>query len=601
MSKEMINLTIEKLKSIEPLFGCWYVESKVAEGRSSKVFRVSKTENGITTNMCVKTLRFPKNNNEISKTIDSGIYSNIDEYLVSLEKTVRTNMDKMLLLNDNNNIVHVEDYGIIKENSCFYVVMLMELLTPLSDYLKADRIKPKEVIRIGWDLCNALDGFRSEGIIHRNIKPDNIYVDGNGTYKLGDFGISETGKQKFEYSGYTAPELYTEHTDSTSSDIYSLGVVLYKLLNNNRGPFLPPFPAPISLSDREQASVRRLRGDLLPKPANADHNLSKIIFKAASHKPEERYESPLLMRRDFELYLQALASAPSAATAAAVTHRVGTEAPRKPRTDGASSVTAADKNDFVEAFRDDEPEEETKPDKKWYYIIMALVVVLALVIGLVVKSVSDRNSDKDLTEETTTAVTTTEETTTEVTTTEETTAEETTEETTTEETTTEETTEETTTEVTTTQETTTEVTTTEETTLDNIETTDPILVGSLNTAGSQNDDGKYFINAENYSVNDGLDDMDDKEIVLEFSDDFGKDPQPIGDVYIYMMQGPVNIQTVTPQVSLKENDDGTYTCTVTVHDDEFFYDAENYQYFLCFEEGAIESETSLILPIQIKL
>ena len=600
MSKELIGLTIEKLRQSEPLFGEYYVESKVAEGRNSKVFKVSRTKEGITSYMCLKTVRFPRNNDEVSKAIDSGRYMNVDEYLCTLEQEVNVNMEKMLQLKENGNIVRFEDYGIIKENSCFYVVMLMELLTPLSDYLKADKIKPKEVIKIGWDLCNALEGFRHEGIMHHNIRPDNIYVDERGNYKLGDFGISDIGERKYEAGGYSAPELLSGNQDDSASDVYSLGVVLYKLLNNNRGPFLPPFPAPISLSDREQSTVKRLRGDLFPRPANADYNLAKIIFKATAFNPADRYDAPFLMRRDFEKYLQALASAPVAepAPAPVKTHHVGTQAARTPRPDGAQSVTAADKSDFAEAFTDDDTEEETAPDKKWYFIIGALVIVLALVVGLVVKSVSDGKEDTTTTE----VITTTEEITTEEATTEETTTEETTtEETTTEETTTEETTtEETTTEVTTTEETTTEVTTTEKPTAQE-DTTDPILVGSMNTPGSKNDEGKYYVSVDNYTVSDGLDDTYDNKITVEITDDLGEAPEPKGDVYLYMMIGKVNIQTIRPGISVKENNDGSYTCEITIHDEEFFYEPSEYKYYLCFEEGAIETETSVMLPIQIKL
>lgn len=596
-------MTIEKLKEIEPLFGSWYVESKVAEGRNSKVFKVSRHEDGQNVYMCLKTVRFPRSNNEVSKAIASEKYATVDEYLSVLENAVRANMDKMLQLKDNGNIVRFEDYGIIKESSCFYVVMLMELLTPLSDYLKADKIRPKEVIKIGWDLCNALEGFRHEGIMHHNIKPDNIYVDGKGNYKLGDFGISDIGEENHEPGGYSAPELFSGAQVDSASDIYSLGVVLYKLLNNNRGPFLPAFPAPISLSDREQATVKRLRGDLFPTPNNADYNLSKIVFKATAFSPEDRYASPFLMRIDFEKYLRDLANAPVAVPtqnkAAAKAHHVSSEAPRKPRSDGARSVTDEDKNDFAEAFTDDETDEEERPDRKWLYIVMALAIVLALVIGLVVKSAVDRNKDSTTTEETTTTVITTtvpEPITTTEPTTQETTEETTTEETTTEETTTEETTQETT-------EATTEETTTEETTesTTNEEPSEPVLVDSVNTAGSQNEDGKYFINLENYAVLDGFDNVDDKQLTLEISDDLGPSPELGGDVYVYMMIGDVNIQTASPGVSLAEGDDGTYVCKITVYDEEFFYEPENYQYYLCFEEGAIESDTSVILPLQLKV
>lgn len=600
-------MTIEKLKQSEPIFGSWYVESKIAEGRSSKVFKVSRIENGESEYMCLKVIKFPRSNTEVSNAIASEKYQTVDEYLSALQKEVSLNMEKMLELQGNDNIVRFADFGILKENSCFYVVMLMELLTPLSDYLKADSIKPKEVIKIGWNLCGALEGFRQAGIMHHNIKPDNIYVDERGNYKLGDFGISEIGETKLEPGGYSAPELFAGAGVDSASDIYSLGVVLYKLLNNNRGPFLPQFPAPISLQDREQATVKRLRGDLFPTPSGADYNLAKIIFKATSFKPLDRYETPFLMRRDLEMYIKALAASPAQPqnSAAVKTQHVAAQAPHRPRPDGAESVTAEDKNDFALAFTDDEADEEPKPEKKWYFIIMALVIVLALVIGLVVKGASDRNKDIPSTEittteattVTTTAVTTTETTTTEVTTTEETTTQETTTEVlTTEATTTEATTEETTTEVTTTEVTTTESTTTA---VDSDESDEPILVGSANVAGTENEDGKIYMNLDNYAILHSLPDTEGKEIVLEISNDLGSQVQINDDVYLYMMIGDVTVQRVTPTASIEEGDDGTYVCTVTIHDEDFYYEPEQYQYYLCFEEGAIESDSSVILPLQI--
>lgn len=606
-------MTVEKLRQSEPFFTNWFVESKVAEGKNSKIFKLVRTDNGEEEYMCLKTLKFPSSERELSKVIESGRYTNIDEYLSELEAKVCINTEKMLQLKNNGNIVRIEDYTVIKENSCFYICLLMELLTPLSDYLKADCIEPEEVIKIGWDLCNALEGFRQEGIMHRNIKPDNIYVDAMGNYKLGDFGISDLGEQNLSPGGYTAPELYKDIPFDTSSDIYSLGVVLYKLLNNNRGPFLPPFPTPISFNDRETANIRRLRGDLFPTPSNADYNLARIIFKATAFKPEDRYESPFLLRRDFEIYIQN-AENEASVVAPATTHHVGTEKPRAPRADGAKSVTQADKEVFNEVFddSDDDFDEEEKSDKKWLFIVMALVVVLALIIGLVVKSSSDRNEETTTEEnttqttveitETTTQVTTTEETTTEETTTEETTTEETTtEETTTEETTTEETTtEETTTEETTTEETTTEETTTEETTAPE-PTTEPVLVGSVNTAGSQNELGKYYINMQNYALLQTFESTGGEKIVVEISDDLGESPQITGKVYVYMMYNGVSIQKIAPACSLVEGDNNTHLLNITIHDEEFFYEPDTYQYYLCLEEGSIESDTSVLLPLQMKL
>ena len=200
-------MTIEKLKTLEPIFGSWYVDSKLAEGRSSKVFKVYKTTDGVTEFLALKTVKFPANDKELSRVIESGKYKTVGEYLDTLEEAVTENMNKMLSLRTNPNIVRFDNFHIVKESSCFYVVMLMELLSPFSEKVKVNDITVKDAVKIGRDLCSAAEGFRNIGIIHHQIKPENIYVDAEGNFKLGDFGISNiAGRVRNEVSPYMAPE-----------------------------------------------------------------------------------------------------------------------------------------------------------------------------------------------------------------------------------------------------------------------------------------------------------------------------------------------------------------------------------------------------------
>lgn len=91
---------------------------------------------------------------------------------------------------------------------------------------------------------NALEYCQCQNIIHRDIKPENIFVSRFGEFKLGDFGIArETGSalradypKKGTFS-YMAPEMYKGEEYDARVDIYSLGIVLYKLCNHNRLPF----------------------------------------------------------------------------------------------------------------------------------------------------------------------------------------------------------------------------------------------------------------------------------------------------------------------------------------------------------------------------
>ncbi len=598
-------MTAEKLKSLEPFFGKWYIESKVAEGKNSIIFKAFFSENGQKHFNALEVIKFPGSNEEISRALDSERFSTVDEYLSYAERRVCENIDKMLTLAGNKNIVRYEDYTVIKENSCFYVVILRELLTPLSDYIKNNRVKHKDVVKIGWDLCAALDAFRKAGILHRNIKPENIFVGDDSSYKLGDFGIDGMYRRKSGLESYRAPEVGTEH-DNISSDIYSLGIVLYRLLNNNRAPFLPAYPAPVSLEDRERATTRRLRGDLFPVPANADSNLARIIFTATAFKPEDRYASPMHMRSALETYVKNIIAAPPVheATVSVVgTHYVPAGSAKKPRSDGAISVTAGDKAAFAEAFRDDDEVSEEKNYKKWYIIIGILAVILAILVAVIIKTVSDKdndtNSDISFSPSYYDGTTTTEPVTQEHTTEEEiTTEEESTEAETTEEDTTEGTTEEETTEEPTEQETTEEPTEPETTEEPTVQTPD---IPPAIQAGSVDSNGRVYYDLTGGQVVFPPQDESDKEIIIEISGVIGNEPKAGATSYIEMTyEGSSVLKSALAIDRIEKSEGDSYFCYMTVIDQDFFYVPEAYSYFVILSAGSIETDTSVNTQIIIE-
>ena len=97
-----------------------------------------------------------------------------------------------------------------------------------------------------------------------------------------------------------APEVYRGEKYGPTIDIYSLGIVLYRYLNNNRAPFLPQPPAAITYGDNSAALSRRLEGETIPAPVNADTELAAVVLKACAYNPKERYSSAAEMREDLE-------------------------------------------------------------------------------------------------------------------------------------------------------------------------------------------------------------------------------------------------------------------------------------------------------------
>ena len=163
----------------------------------------------------------------------------------------------------------------------------------------------EEVEKLGLDICKALEYCERRKIVHRDIKPSNIFVDDYGDFKLGDFGIarqmertqsmmSQKGTQK-----YMAPEVWAGNQKSSYNvDIYSLGLVMYQLLNRNKMPFEPLDREYLTYQEKEEAFRKRLKGEEILPPVDAPEGLGRIIVRACEADREARYQSAHEMYTD---------------------------------------------------------------------------------------------------------------------------------------------------------------------------------------------------------------------------------------------------------------------------------------------------------------
>lgn len=156
----------------------------------------------------------------------------------SREKVEEISNEYRLLgaLRGHPNVVNCEDQMIIPhENDMGWDIYIrMELLQSLPDYVRENGMTVDSVIKLGSDMCSALELCRENNIIHRDIKPQNIFVSRYGVFKLGDFGVAKastirTSADKVGTYSYMAPEVYKGRGYDDRVDIYSLGMVLYWL------------------------------------------------------------------------------------------------------------------------------------------------------------------------------------------------------------------------------------------------------------------------------------------------------------------------------------------------------------------------------------
>lgn len=306
-------MDVNYYRQYEPIFGAWTIKRKLGEGNFGAVYEIEREDFGTTYRAALKTITIPKNQAELDSILDDGMdVTGATQYLEQFVEKIVGEFVLMSKLKGNSHIVSYEDHQVIKHKDGigWDILIRMELLTPLMTHMKTTSVTKRDVIQLGIDMCRALELCQKYNIIHRDIKPENIFIADSGDFKLGDFGIAkevektQSGLTKTGTQTYMAPEVYKGQPYGSSVDIYSLGIVLYRLLNHNRAPFMPQYPEPISYSDRERALIMRMGGHKFPMPSGvADSRLAEIALKACSFKPEDRYSSPTQMREDLEAIL----------------------------------------------------------------------------------------------------------------------------------------------------------------------------------------------------------------------------------------------------------------------------------------------------------
>ena len=305
----------EYYKRYEPFFGSWHIKRFIGAGSYGKVFEIERRDFDMVFTGALKAITIPADKSEYEQVLEAGMdREGASTYFRDYVQELNREIALMSRLKGHSNIVSYEDHQIIphEDGIGWDILIRMELLRPINDALRQNKSFTRaEVIRLGTDLCRALEVCGQYNIIHRDIKPANIFISDTGDYKLGDFGVARIASASTGAStragtvNYMAPEVFRGEKYTANVDIYSLGLVMYQLLNANRMPFYPPYPQPITFSAAEQARARRLAGEALPLPSGAQDALGQLVCKACAPDPAQRFASPLALRKALEALPQA--------------------------------------------------------------------------------------------------------------------------------------------------------------------------------------------------------------------------------------------------------------------------------------------------------
>ncbi len=297
-------MTVDALKQIWPE---WQIEGKpLGKGSFGVVYKAVRRDHNVESYAAIKVISIPTDSSEVDFLRSEGLDINATKtYLNSIVNDFVSEIQLMESLKGVQNIVSVEDYKVVEKvgEVGWDIYIRMELLTPFNTYICDKNITENDVIKLGCDICTALEICNKRNVIHRDIKPENIFINDFGDFKLGDFGIARkmenmtSGLSQKGTFNYMAPEVANSSDYDARVDIYSLGIVMYRLLNGNRLPFLDAEKQLLNHNERRNAIDRRLRGERLPVPCNASSAMADIILRACDYDPNMRFTSAAEMKQ----------------------------------------------------------------------------------------------------------------------------------------------------------------------------------------------------------------------------------------------------------------------------------------------------------------
>ena len=252
------------------------------------------------------------------------------------------------------NIVQVYDRGDTEEGSSYIAMEYVPGGTLKERIVAEGPLDAGLAASYGYQVSEALGAAHAKGVVHRDIKPQNVLITASGTTKVGDFGIARAASAAGDAqtktgtvmgtAGYMSPEQALGESATPKSDLYSLGVVLYEAVTGEL-----PFTAdnPIAVSMKHVNETPRPPGDL--NPAVPD-GMNAVIMKLLSKSPEDRYPDADALSEDLWRVRNGLpvgGGADEARTVEAPTNRLAptprraAPAPARPKRSRAPFVLAA--------------------------------------------------------------------------------------------------------------------------------------------------------------------------------------------------------------------------------------------------------------------
>ncbi|HEX2180616.1 MAG TPA: Stk1 family PASTA domain-containing Ser/Thr kinase [Actinomycetota bacterium] len=278
---------MKRLDAPSEIAGRYLIAGRIGSGGMGEVFRARDSVLGRT--VAIKMLPF-------ELAIQPGF---VERFRAEAQAVARIS---------HANVVQVHDWG--QEDDTYYMVMEYVRGKNLRQVLAhSKRLHPRQAAQVTGQVLGALGAAHDKGVIHRDVKPENVVVSTDGRIKVADFGIARAVENAALTGGmlgtvaYVAPEQARgEHVDPRT-DLYSTGCMLYELLTGSL-----PFEGDAAKVLQDHLNSRVPAPSILvPEVGEA---LDRIVLKATAPNPEDRYQSAPEMRKDLAAVMQSLPEAP---------------------------------------------------------------------------------------------------------------------------------------------------------------------------------------------------------------------------------------------------------------------------------------------------
>jgi len=245
----------------------------------------------------VKIISTPASTSQMEAMLLSGAFPDAEsalqyfkELAVGIENEVAI-LEKLSQLEGFLPITGVQTVT-LDDSAGFETYLLSPYRKTLERHMRKEQMTHLSAINLGLDICSALAVCRRSGYLYASLKPENIIITDEGSYKIGDIGFLSLSSLPYSSlpdrcrSQYTAPEITDAFSSlNTTIDVYALGLILYRIFNGGNLP---------NLDD----------GQALPAPDYADYEMSEIILKACASDPSERWQDPVAFGQALVAYMQ---------------------------------------------------------------------------------------------------------------------------------------------------------------------------------------------------------------------------------------------------------------------------------------------------------